>query len=825
VRNPAKAVAARSSLPLGRLGGVAMLVALVAALLAAPAPAAITHGYVGQLGGSGSAPGNFAGNRGIAVDSSNGDLFVADQFNVRIQELTSSGDPVAEWIGLSGPYGVAVDPANDRTYVTELWTNVVQVFETSTGSSLGYLDPGSGWIVVSSVAVDASSGVVYVTDRGANLVHVFDPAGNHLGEFGTAGSGAGEFSGPTGVAVDPISHDVYVVDSGNNRVERFSAEGASFLEALGGVDGPAAVTVDPANGDVYVGETSPTTRVSRYDSAGTRLYAFGSGRIGEISGLATSPAGHRVYVSDSSEESFSVKIFAPITVPTVTTGGTSEVTATKVTFHGTVNPEGSMVYAEYFQYGLDTNYGGAEFGQQFGLTGTSDIPIEVPLSPDAPLQPNRTYHYRLVAYTPAGELVGGDQTFTTNPAPPSLGELSVVTGSESATLHAEINPNNNAATFRFEYGTTSSYGSTTADGSVASAYGNTDAASEVSGLAAGTVYHFRVVAENGVDGAVMSSDRTFRTPSLSSPAADDLTGTSATLSASSEVQGAAKYRFEYGTDTSYGDTTSEIGFAGSGNDVHSEAVKGLEPGTTYHFRLVTVSGATTTLGSDGSFTTLPAPDVATSEVTDVGSGGATLHGTIDTHGHPGSYRFLVTGVGNAVSRSTVRQTISSDGPTSVTATIDDLPDASDYRVVLVGEVGGVESRGSEIELTTSAVAAAVRRNIVADADPYHGIASKAPPRTFDIVGAQVRGKAVVLTVEVPIPGRLRAVGRYLRPVGTKVTPGQVSLRLPLRRSGMRVLERSARGRLRTRVTVDFTTGDGRTSRRSRTVTFISGGSR
>ena len=52
------------------------------------------------------------------------------------------------------------------------------------------------------------------------------------GSFGSAGSGAGQFQSPLGVAVQASSGNVFVVDSQNRRIEKFSASG-SFITAFG----------------------------------------------------------------------------------------------------------------------------------------------------------------------------------------------------------------------------------------------------------------------------------------------------------------------------------------------------------------------------------------------------------------------------------------------------------------------------------------------------------------------------------------------------------------------------------------------------------------
>src|SRR5215510_4949825 len=79
----------------------------------------------------------------------------------------------------------------------------------------------------------------------------------------------------------------------------------------------------------------------------------------------------------------------------------------------------------------------------------------------------------------------------------------------SATLHGTVNPNGFTTSVQFQYGTTTSYGSTTSNQSYS---GNTTRAvsANISGLAANTTYHFRIVATNS-HGTRYGSDRTFTT--------------------------------------------------------------------------------------------------------------------------------------------------------------------------------------------------------------------------------------------------------------------------------------------------------------------------
>lgn len=64
------------------------------------------------------------------------------------------------------------------------------------------------------------------------------------------------------------------------------------------------------------------------------------------------------------------------------------------------------------------------------------------------------------------------------------------------------------------------------------------------------------------------------------------------------------YKFDYGTTTSYGSSTTATADSGAiGENNVSAGLTGLTPGTTYHYRLEATNAAGTTLGPDNSFTT------------------------------------------------------------------------------------------------------------------------------------------------------------------------------------------------------------------------------
>ena len=80
----------------------------------------------------------------------------------------------------------------------------------------------------------------------------------------------------------------------------------------------------------------------------------------------------------------------------------------------------------------------------------------------------------------------------------------------SAVLHATVTPNGLPTTYRFQYGRTTAYGSTTQPASAGSGTAPVAVDAKVGGLRPGATYHFRIVAVNGA-GVAAGADATFTT--------------------------------------------------------------------------------------------------------------------------------------------------------------------------------------------------------------------------------------------------------------------------------------------------------------------------
>jgi hypothetical protein len=324
--------------------------------------------------------------------------------------------------------------------------------------------------------------------------------------------------------------------------------------------------------------------------------------------------------------------------PVVTTGSVTEIKEKEATLHGTVNPEGAET-KYYFEYGTTESLGSKTAEASAG-SGTSNVEESKAITG---LTGSTKYYYRIVATNTNGTTDGSKGTFSTTAKPVVETKPATSIGETEATLNGSVNPKGAETKYYFEYGTTESYGSKTAEASAGSGTSNVEESKAVTGLTLGTTYDFRIVATNNngtTDGANQKVTPSGK-PSVETKAATSVSETGATLNGSVNPKGAeTKYYFEYGTTLSYGSKTAEVS-AGSGISPLEEnkAVTGLTASTTYDFRIVATNTHGTTYGSNQVFSTTGKPSVETKPATSVSETGATLNGVVNPRGAETKYYF------------------------------------------------------------------------------------------------------------------------------------------------------------------------------------------
>jgi hypothetical protein len=182
------------------------------------------------------------------------------------------------------------------------------------------------------------------------------------------------------------------------------------------------------------------------------------------------------------------------TTPSVITGAVTEKTITSAVLHGTVNPN-SAATSYVFEWGPTSAYGTASPSRSAGH-GAKNVSVHTKIEG---LIPGTLYHYRLSAANSVGGTSGIDRTFRTRGHPPpgaATGSASQV-GLRKATLTGTVSPNGADTAYSFQYGLSETYGLQTASVLVPAGTAPVPVATQLSGLAPGTVFHYRIVASHG----------------------------------------------------------------------------------------------------------------------------------------------------------------------------------------------------------------------------------------------------------------------------------------------------------------------------------------
>ena len=544
----------------GRLGIVALALALAYSVVAVgQAHAATIHVFGASFGGASStivdsfplaAPSDVAIDQ--SADASHGDFYVTDPGHFRIEKFDAQGK-------LLLMFGKEVNKTKVTAKASEAEQNVCVATSGDECKSGVQGSAGEGQFSNPRfVAVDdsasASAGDVYVGDSATNTLYKFDSSGGFISETTGSEAAGGPFHEVDGVTVDPagkawvfdqrgfafrfdpsgafVSPVLETTDgakargvevaaggeffavSGFGTLDKFSASGALVgrVTAFGGKEATGS-TLDQSTNDLYVdfgdeiGHILPGCEpvVEDNSARGTCPIAdsFAFPQLQAGAGLAASSESDAIYAADETAnvvDSFVVGIEA-------VTGGSSAIKAKDASVAGSVNPEGANVTECGFEYGPTEEYGESTPCQQGVGSGNSPVSVSAHLEG---LKGGTTYHYRLFAKNSAGVLRAEDETFNTSQTAVVEEATAKDIAASSAELTARINPKGLDAHYRFEYGTTLTYGTNVPipDQDIGAGAAGVEVSQAIEGLQPNTTYHFRVVATDS-NGTVEGADHTF----------------------------------------------------------------------------------------------------------------------------------------------------------------------------------------------------------------------------------------------------------------------------------------------------------------------------
>lgn len=235
----------------------------------------------------------------------------------------------------------------------------------------------------------------------------------------------------------------------------------------------------------------------------------------------------------------------------------------------------------------------------------------------------------------------------------------------SVTLNGVVTPNGSETTSWFEWGTTSSFGTTIQKGSQGAGTSAVSITAGIWNLTQNTTYYFRAVANNA-QGTTYGATLSFTTsgnvsqstlPTITTNSATSISQNSAAINGYVNPNGTTDTVrwFEWGTSASGLNNQTTHYNHGTNPDGFSTNLSGLAQNTTYYFRAVAqnsqgvVQGATlsfvTTNGNGGG--NQSQATVTTQSATNIGSDTAILNGYVDPNGTSDTTRWFEWGANSS----------------------------------------------------------------------------------------------------------------------------------------------------------------------------------
>ena len=341
-----------------------------------------------------------------------------------------------------------------------------------------------------------------------------------------------------------------------------------------------------------------------------------------------------------------IDAFPLVTAPTATTGSASSITTNSVTLNGSVNPNGADTHY-YFTYGTGSTLSGATQTTSLDL-GSGTTAVGVSATPTG-LSAGTLYYFRVVAQNSSGTTNGTINSFTTTSSSQAPAATTGSAGSittNSATLNGSVNPNGTDTHTWFLYGTSSTLSGATQTTSLDLGSGTTaiGVSATPTGLSAGTLYYFRVVAQNSsgtTNGTINSFTTTAsaQAPTATTGLASSVTTNSATLGGTVNPNGADTHSwFLYGTSSTLSGAnqtpSQDLGSGTTASGINAN-IAALSANTQYYFEVVAQNSSGTTTGAIISFVTIAAvqnPTVTTGSASSVTANSASLSGTVNPNG-------------------------------------------------------------------------------------------------------------------------------------------------------------------------------------------------
>lgn len=393
--------------------------------------------------------------------------------------------------------------------------------------------PGSALAAAPAATTGPTTAVGSATATVTGTVDAGGQATTWYVEYGTGtsyGTRTGSESAGSGTSPTSVSAQLSGLKPGTTYHYRLVATNSSGTSR--GADAVFTTTVPPdvvtraassvtASSATLNGTVDPNGRDTTYWFEYGTSASYGSRTSSVSAGSGTSPRSESVRLnglqagrtfhyrivatSDAGTATGKDSTFTTSSAPAVSTGSAVSIAPTSARLKGSVTPNG-LSTRWWFEYGTSTRYGSRTSSRHAG-SGTAARSVSARIRR---LTVGTTYHYRLVGRNSSGRTVGEDRTFTTVGSPAAVTGAAQFVGPESATLIGTLDTRGRSTRWWFEYGTSTGYGHSTGSHGAGSRPGAQTVSITLTGLNAGTTYHYRLVVRSDA-GTTHGSDVAFTT--------------------------------------------------------------------------------------------------------------------------------------------------------------------------------------------------------------------------------------------------------------------------------------------------------------------------
>ncbi|WP_246271138.1 fibronectin type III domain-containing protein [Nitrosopumilus cobalaminigenes] len=305
--------------------------------------------FQSKFGSSDSGLDEYLGNaKGIVIQESSREILVSNIERDSISVFDSTGDFLFEFDSFDGnddfqnPTNMIIDNSNEILYVSDTGNDRIVIFELVSGNTCpsGTDEVVDGVCFVEEfgtsgnddgefdeprgLAYDSVNDLLYVSDTDNDRIQVFEivdgntcPSGTDevvdgvcfVEEFGTSGTGDGQFDQPMGIALDMTNDLLWIADSDNDRIQVFNLNSEPAVLLPDKPDNLKASPVSPTS--IILSWVEPTMAENVPEITGYKIeYRVGSDDYIPVTQNTGSKTTSFIHQGLDSDETYSYRVYS-----------------------------------------------------------------------------------------------------------------------------------------------------------------------------------------------------------------------------------------------------------------------------------------------------------------------------------------------------------------------------------------------------------------------------------------------------------------------------------------------------------------------------------